>query len=203
MKRCLLLLLALLTVSACAAQDTAEDRAAALQSRYAASDGCKARVEADVASGEEMRQYVLDMEQSDDETRVTVCEPEALAGISAVLHRGAPLTLAYDGTVLDAGNADTPVNAANASDVVLRAIAEGCLTECGTAHCGDTVDALRLCFETEQAGEKLLVAVWFDAADAPLYAEIEFRGEILAYLQFTDFTFRDKIPESSSQKRDV
>ena len=74
-----------------------------------------------------------------------------------------------------------------------RAAAEGCVTERNCERCENT-EALRLCFETEHAGEKLLVTAFFDASDKPLYAEIEQDGRILAYLQFTDFVFCDIIP---------
>ena len=162
-----------------------------LAAKYAALSGCDARVAVTVACDGETRQYTLDIAKDGDETRVTVLEPEALAGVSAVVS-GDALSLAYDGMVLDAGSADERISAVNAADILLRAAASGYVTERNTERYEDT-DALRLCFETEQGGETLRVTAWFDAADRPLYAELERGGAVLAYLEFTDFVFHDII----------
>lgn len=191
MKRSVLLFAALLLLTGCAAGQ-ADTRVETLQQKYAALSGCDARVAVTVACDGETRQYTLDIAKEGDETRVTVLEPETLAGVGAVVS-GDALSLAYDGMVLDAGSADERVSAVNAADILLRAAASGYVTERNTERYEDT-DALRLCFETEQGGETLRVTAWFDAADRPLYAELERGGEVLAYLEFTDFVFHDIIP---------
>ena len=188
---CALLALLTLLLTGCAAGQ-ADTRVETLQQKYAALSGCDARVAVTVACDGETRQYTLDIAKDGDETRVTVLEPEALAGVSAVVS-GDALSLAYDGMVLDAGSADERISAVNAADILLRAAASGYVTERNTERYEDT-DALRLCFETEQGGETLRVTAWFDAADRPLYAELERGGEVLAYLEFTDFVFHDIIP---------
>ena len=188
---CALLALLTLLLTGCAAGQ-ADTRVETLQQKYAALSGCDARVAVTVACDGETRQYTLDIAKEGDETRVTVLEPEPLAGVGAVVS-GDALSLAYDGMVLDAGSADERVSAVNAADILLRAAASGYVTERNTERYEDT-DALRLCFETEQGGETLRVTAWFDAADRPLYAELERGGEVLAYLEFTDFVFHDIIP---------
>lgn len=188
---CALLALLTLLLTGCAAGQ-ADTRVETLQQKYAALSGCDARVAVTVACDGETRQYTLDIAKEGDETRVTVLEPETLAGVGAVVS-GDALSLAYDGMVLDAGSADERVSAVNAADILLRAAASGYVTERNTERYKDT-DALRLCFETEQGGETLRVTAWFDAADRPLYAELERGGEVLAYLEFTDFVFHDIIP---------
>lgn len=187
---CALLALLTLLLTGCAAEQ-ADTRAETLQQKYADLNGCAARAVVAVARDGETRQYTLDIAKDGDETRVTVLEPEALAGVSAVVS-GDALSLSYDGMVLDAGSADERISAVNAADILLRAAASGYVTERNTERYEDT-DALRLCFETEQGGERLYVTAWFDADDAPLYAEIERDGEVLAYLEFTDFVFHDII----------
>ena len=186
-----LLALFTLLLTGCAAEQT-DARAETLQQKYAALSGCDARAAAAVVRDDETRQYTLDIAKDGDETRVTVLEPEALAGVTAVVS-GDALSLEFDGMTLDAGSADERISAVNAADIVLRAAASGYVTERNTERYEDT-DALRLCFETEQGGERLYVTAWFDAEDAPLYAEIERDGEVLAYLEFTDFVFHDIIP---------
>lgn len=192
MKRLFLILTAAVLLTACSSQET-DDRAEELQRRYASLDGCTATVDAAVVTGEETLHYTLETAQTGEETRVTVREPEELSGVSAVV-RGDALSLEFDGMVLDAGSLDPDVSAVNAVSIFLRAAAQGYVVEQGREACGDVKDALRLCFKTEHAGETLLVAAWFDAEDMPLYAEIERDGEILVYLEFTEFAFGDILP---------
>lgn len=192
MKRILgLLITAALLMTACAARQNREDRAEALQSRYAGLTSCTARVEAAAVKETETLHFTLDAVRSGDATRVSVLAPEELAGVAATVRRDGGLTLEFDGMVIDAGSALPGVSALDAFDIVLDAAARGYVTERSMERFGDVGDALRLCFETERSGKKLLVTVYFDDGDRPLYAEIEHGGEILAYLEFTSFSFGD------------
>lgn len=182
----MLLCLAGLLLCGCAAEQT-DARAEKLQQKYAAMDGYAATVELTTAARDESTRYRLDVKSEGGETRVTVLEPEAIAGISAVVS-GDALSLTYDGMALAAGGAATELNAVNGTDAVLRAAAEGFITEQNTERYGDT-DALRLCLETELNGETLYVTAYFDEQDAPLYAEIERDGWVMQYLEFTNFAF--------------
>ena len=187
MKRYAAMLIGLAALlSGCAAEQT-DTRAEDLQRKYAAMDGYAATVELTTAERDESTRYRLDVKREGEETHVTVLEPEAIAGVSAVVS-GDALSLTYDGMALAAGGAATELNAVNGTDAVLRAAAEGFITEQNTERYGDT-DALRLCLETELNGETLYVTAYFDANDAPLYAEIERDGWVMQYLEFTNFTF--------------
>ena len=188
MKRMMLLLLTLALTTGCAARRE-DTRAADLQRKYAGMAGCEARVAVSAAEDGEVRRYTLDLVRDGTETRVTAVEPEELAGVCVVVAEDRRAIVCGD-LLLDAGSVGDGLSAANAADVVLYAAAEGWITEQNDERFGDT-DALRLCFETEQGGEPLSVAAWFDASDAPLYAEIERGGKILLYLEFTEFVFRD------------
>lgn len=189
-KRVVFLVTAALLLTGCAAERD-EARAEALQRRYGEMGGCDARVSVAVSRTDETLRYTMDVAHDAAGTRSTVVLPEELSGISAIVS-GEGLKLSYDGIVLDALSSDPNVSAANAADIVLRAIASGWIAERGSGRFEDA-EALRLCFETERGGETLRVAVWFDDADAPLYAEIESVGEIMAELEFTDFAFRGTI----------
>ena len=187
MKRYAAMLICLAALlSGCAAERT-DTRAEDLQRRYAAMDGYAATVELTTAERDESTRYRLDVKREGEETHVTVLEPEAITGVSAVVS-GDALSLTYDGMAFAAGGAETELNAVNGTDVVLRAAAEGFITEQNAERYGDT-DALRLCLETELNGETLYVTAYFDANDAPLYAEIERDGWVMQYLEFTNFAF--------------
>ncbi len=198
MKRFFALLTAAALLTGCAAKKT-EDRAGKLQGKYAAMQGCEARVEETIVSGGESRRCTVAISRTEGETRVTVLEPEALAGVTASVRADEGMKLEYDGMVLDAGEGCGGVCAANAVSVFLRAAAEGFVVEQSRERCEDRGETLRLCFETEPMGEKLLVAAFFDEQDAPIYAEIEKDGEILAYLQFTDFAFGDILSDTAAE----
>lgn len=199
MKHAALALSAALLFTGCSAQAPG-DHADMLQQRYAEADEFSAQVEIAVARTDETLHYTLDVGHTAAETRLTVVAPEMLAGVGVTVSEE-DWRLSYDGVVLDAGSADPAIGAVNATDIVWRAIADGWITERGTERL-DGVETLRLCFETEQNAKTLCVAVWFDDSDAPLYAEIEEKGEILVELRFTDFAFRDKMEGSSVTKRD-
>ena len=189
-----LTLAAALLLTGCAAQSDAREQA--LQARYAAMGGYAARVEAAVVRERETARYALAVENDGEATRVTVTAPEALAGVRATV-AGDALTLSFDGMTLDAGSLDPDISAVNAVDVALRAAAEGWIAERNAERFEDA-DALRLRFETELDGEPLYVTAWFNELDMPLYAELERGGEVLAYLEFTDFAFYDRIDENKT-----
>ncbi|MBQ9459046.1 MAG: hypothetical protein IJU66_03855 [Oscillospiraceae bacterium] len=195
MKHGILCLSLALALAGCAARETGE-RAESLQARYAAVPACEAAAVVSVERGEERCDYALSYAREEGgAARVTVSEPEALRGISAVIRDDDSLTLEYDGMVLDAGSLSPEICAANAVSIVLRAVGEGCVCERSVEPCADVPDALRLCFETEHAGGALRVAVFFDAQDEPLAAEIRKNNRVLLYLEFTDFRFCDTIGE--------
>lgn len=196
MKRIIGVLACVLLLCGCAAEST-DTRAEDLQAKYAAMAGCEATVDVWSASRDETAHYRLKLEKKDGKSRMTVLEPEELAGISAVVS-GDALSLAYDGAVLSAGAAPG-LSAVNAADVALRAAATGYVTERSRERYDDT-DALRLCCETELNGEILYVTMYFDDVGAPLYAEIEHDGEILQYLEFTDFVFGDIVEPIQNEK---
>lgn len=196
MRRIGLLFAALLLLVGCGKKmEGEEDRAEALQRKYALQEGFATRFRVRVDQGEETASYLLDAEGEEGETRLTLIEPAELAGITATVSSDDDLTLRYDGMVLDAGGAGGQVSAVNALSVLLRAAAEGWITERSIEAYGGQ-PALRLCFRTAAGGRELLVTAFFDDADAPLYAELEQDGEVLAYLEFTNFAFRDTMTQT-------
>lgn len=192
MKRIAPLLAALLLLCSCAARDD-DGRTERIQERYASAAGFTASVETEIERGEERDRYLLDISCEGEETRVTVREPEMLAGISAIVGSDGTLDLDYEGMVLDAGSLAPDVSAVNATSIVLGAVAEGYATERSTESFDEYGEALRLCFETEHEGTRRYVTAYFNDSDEPLYAEIEQDGSIAAYLRFTDFALCDRI----------
>lgn len=184
----------LLPLSACRADERA-DCIAAVREKYASAAGYSASAEVVFCDGTERLAYTLRFDADAEETRVTVLSPDLLAGVTAHLAADT-LTLEYDGLVLDAGGTIDGVSAVNCVPLVLRAVAEGYLTEESEEEIdrgGERVHALRLGFESEHGSGTLRCIVWFDDAGLPLRAEIAENEKITAYMEFTSFDFCDTI----------
>lgn len=188
MKKMTVLLIPVLLLTACGTERT-EERGEQLQNRYHTAQECTAVLSERIVREDETSCYVLELRRTAGKTEITVREPEELAGVRAAVGSDEALTLEYDGIVLDAGSVDPAVSGVTAAPLFFRAVEEGYVLERSVGRWIDTDDALRLCFELELDGSPLLVAAWFDSEDKPLYAELERNGEIVAYLEFTDFEF--------------
>ncbi len=191
MRKGMILLLCLL-LTACG-ETSAEQRAEQVQESLAAMSGYRAEVKADLPRGEETLHYAFAIEHDGEETTVTLIEPQMLEGVSAVLTDGA-LTLTYDGLVLDAGTAGEGVSAVNCAPLLLRAAAEGYVLRASVEAFGEEEDALFLLCESECSGEVLNYHAYFSAEGTPLYGEIEKNQEIIAFMEFTNFSPYDTMP---------
>jgi len=183
----ILLLCFLLT--ACG-ETSAEQRAEQVQESLAALSGYRAEVKADLPREDETLHYAFAIEQDGEKTSVTLTEPQLLEGVGAVLTDDA-LTLTYDGLVLDAGTAGEGVSAVNCAPLLLRAAAEGYVLRAAFEDFGEEEDALFLLCESECSGEVLNYHAYFSAEGVPLYGEIEKNQEIIAFMEFTNFTSCD------------
>lgn len=190
----IIVLLALLT--GCGGEGT-EERTAQVREAYAAHPAYSAAAEVEIAREDETLRYTLRVDAQEEETAVTVLAPELLAGTCAHL-RGDALRLEYDGLILDAGSAAEGLSAVNCIPLTLRAVAEGYLLAQSVETLDDVEGALRLSVESEAGGGTLCYAVWFDADGAPLYAEIQEKEEIAAFIRFTNFAFCDILPSEEN-----
>ena len=196
----LLSALLLLSLTACRTKETVS-RAETVQARYAALTGYTAAAEVEIAGEEENMRYTLRFDADETDTKITVLAPELLAGVTAHLAADT-LKLEYDGLVLDAGETPGGVSAVTCVPLALRAAGEGWLLEHSEeeiAYGGETVRALRLCFESEANGETIRCTLWFDADDAPLRAEIAQKDKITAFMEFTSFAFCDTMAADESE----
>lgn len=197
MKRIAAALLLCTLLFGCAAQEPALSREEALCAHYIAAQNCTATVRAAVVTQQETLTCTLAVERQGEELAVTVLEPEEIAGVRACVHGDDVLSLEYDGMVFDALSLSPDVSAVNCAALFLRAVTEGAVVERGTESFAEEDRALRLCFALEHAGKTLHVAAYFDEADVPMYAEIEDDGKILAYLEFTSFSFNDILQQTA------
>lgn len=190
-----LLLLLLLFLTACGAT-SAEERAAKVQESLGAMTAYRTEVKADIPRETETLHYAFSIEHDGEETAVTLIEPQLLAGVTATLTDGA-LQLSYDGVVLDAGTAGKNVSGVNCAPLFLRAMAEGYVLRSSLEDFGGE-EALFILCESECSGEVLNYHGYFSADGVPLYGEIEKNQEIIAFMEFTNFTTYDTIPSNDN-----
>lgn len=168
-----LLLVPLLAGCAPAGMDPAEALALDIRGQYLQADRGQTRAAVTADYGRRVCEFVLDVEWTPEETRVTVLQPETVAGITATVQAGES-TLEYDGLSLDTGPLDkdglAPVSAV---PVLLTAAAEGFITQCRMEPEGSL---LRVdCGDPEGApGTGRQTTLWFDKESGSLR-----RGEIL------------------------
>lgn len=148
-----------------------------------------ADMEAEVISRTETddRRFVLTCRYDrEGQSITTVTEPEALKGLTAVLVNG-ELSLKSNGQLLPAGDA-TDICPANCLPYLLRALAEGYLTEEGRETLEDTA-CLRMTLDTTgSSGSRILCAVWLDESSLiPRYAEFSQNGAVVLTVRMISF----------------
>ena len=189
------LLFSLFLLTACAGE-TAQERAAALQESLVAMEGWSAEVKVDLPREEETLHYAFSIESEGDEATLTLTEPETLAGVTAHLADGA-LKLSYGTLVLDAGTAAEGVSGVNCAPLMLRALAEGYVLRASVESFGGEEEALALVCESECSGEVLNYRAFVSSQGIPLYGEIEKNQEIIAFMEFTNFTPYDTMASNT------
>lgn len=150
---------------------------------------CAADMEAEVISRTETddRRFVLTCRYDrSGQSVTTVTEPAELKGLTAVLVDG-ELSLKSNGQLLPAGEA-TDICPANCLPYLLRALADGYLTERNTETLEDT-PCLRMTLETTgQSGSAVRCAVWLDESSLiPRYAEFSQNGKVVLTARMISF----------------
>ena len=191
-KGCLLMILPLLLLSACAGGRVSEAETLTNRARtaYLELTACSGSASITADYGLRVYNYALDFSyEREGETVLTVTAPELLAGITARLAQGETV-LEYDGAGLSLGLLDqsglTPVSAVTG---IMAQIEKGYMAKCAWA--GENDGLLQITFqdpETEPgAGTQFLLT--FDRAGyALLSAEVSVAGTTVLTAQTHDFT---------------
>lgn len=186
MRRIAAALALLLILSGCGGTDT---EAETLLERFAAMESCamEARVKCEYEG--ELRAYTLRCDYAaQGESRVTVLEPEALAGLSAVFD-GEGCTLRYEELVLDAGTlGESALSPAEALPRLMEALRTGWLLEQSREE-GAEGALTRLTLETEENGVKHDWTVWLREDGTPAAAETTVKEKLIFRMEFTSFSF--------------
>jgi len=180
-----MLLILLFSLSACS-QESAKTLEK-IETYYQSLEAFTARVNAQVELADRVQNYVLDWEFSHGAYRITIVEPEVLAGISISGAENEGITLEYDSLTL-AVDADGSVISPLESLTLALEDWRGCVAqEYGYTLCQDK-NALAVTYSRQHNGYQLSQQVWFDPEScAPQAVEIYADGALVTEFEFLLF----------------
>ncbi len=186
-------MIALLLLPACSGGpgvSEAEKLSLVIRGEYLETTAWTADVAVIADYGQRVYQYQLAAAATEDETVLTLSQPETVAGITARL-TGKDSLLEYDGMSVETGPLDetglTPVSAVPA---LLEAARSGYVTACALEE-GEGASLLRMdCRDPEgQPGTGVETTLWFDAGTHALVrGEISLDGFRAVLCEFSGFT---------------
>lgn len=166
----------------------ADEAAVRLRGEYLKCVECSGTVQLTADYGQRIYRYELEFTQGEEETVLTLIQPENVAGITARLSKTSGAVLEYDDVVLETGalNEDglTPVGAVPA---LLTALREGYLDTC-VLEDWETGRVLRMLIRDpeRQPGEGLELLVWLEESSGRLLrAEFSQDGACVIQCEFS------------------
>lgn len=185
-------MITLLLLPACsggAGVSKAEELSLTIRGEYLEATAWTADVAVTADYGQRVYQYRLAAVASEEETVLTLSEPETVAGITARLV-GKDSLLEYDGMSVETGPLDenglTPVSAIPA---LMDAVKSGYITDCALEE-GESGSLLRMdCGDPEgEPGTGVEMALWFDTdTHALVRGEISLDGFRAVLCEFSNF----------------
>ena len=183
MKRIILALVALLTLTGCVGNNGELERAMQLRAKLLASSGCSfdAMVTADY--GETLYTFSVTCEaDGQGNVNFTVKEPETISGITGTVSaEGGKLT--FDDTALSFPLlADGQVTPVTAGWLLVRTLRGGYVKSCGMDG-----TRIRLAVDDSYQADALHLDIWLGEGDLPDYAEIVYDDRRILSLEVTNF----------------
>jgi len=188
-----------LLLTACGGEEGSKADELALTTRgaYLAAKGCSGAAVVTADYGQRIYRYRLDFQAEEEQTLLTLTEPETVAGITARLSAQEGSRLEYEGIMLETGPLDdsglTPVSSVPA---ILKTVREGYLDLCEleTLEAGGQILRLSSRDPVREPGDGIETTVWLDPDSyALLRGEICRDGACVIQCEFSDFEFIDTI----------
>lgn len=178
-------MLLLLLLCACGAEKTSAQTPVQFRTSLRASQGCSYEAQITGDYGDYVRQFTLSCINQEDETSLTVKQPEYAAGITATVS-GSGATVCYDDTVLAVEDFEQQSISPMASPWILQqAWEEGYIST--TAMDGEQEQVTYL---LGYGSDQLTVTTNF-ARQVPTSATISHEGRGLVTCQITDFSLNN------------
>ena len=184
MKRIVGLLLVLVLLCGCSADDAQMERALDLRGKVQRSG---VSYDVDIVADYGDKTYTFSMEcQSDTAGNMTfkVTKPETIAGITGTVAKESG-KLTFDGKLLAFDVlADGLISPVSGPWVMLETLRSGYLTSCTQEK-----DGLRVTIDDSYAQKALHLDFWLDSNDMPKYCEIYWNGRRLLSMTVNSFAF--------------
>ena len=183
LRKCVLFLMVFLMVfSGCGKGKEPTQQALDFRTGLLGTEGCSftAKIRADY--GEKLYDFTLEAVCSQEETRLTVCEPKEIAGISAVVTKNGA-KLEFDGAELDFGKL--------ANGYISPVSVPWLLAQCWMGEyismAGSDGDLYRVTYLRGYEDEEVTVDTWFAENGVPVYGEVFYDGVRCITVEIEDF----------------
>lgn len=187
---CVLMILTLLcSCGAAGGTDSAQDKALAIRTAYLSAQGCTARLDVTADYGQRVYTYTVDVSVTEEETVITVVEPQEVAGVTARLRSGQSM-LEYDGLVLETGPlSDTGLTPLGAVPAMLDSARTGFMDSSTMEPLGEQQTLRVLCRDpAREIGSGQETTLWFDPeTKALLQGELMLDGRRVILCKFSQF----------------
>lgn len=188
---CVLMISLLLSgCQAAGGANSPQEQALIIRGEYLESAGCTAKLDVTADYGQRVYTYTVDVSVAEEETVLTVADPQELAGVIARVN-GTDSWLEYDGAVLETGPLDgdglTPLSAVPA---LLESARSGFIDSCNLETLGNRAALRVLCRDPElPAGQGRETTLWFDVQTHALArGEIAVEGRQVILCEFLQFS---------------
>ena len=184
MKRVVCVFLMLLTLSGCSGETQEMNRCLSLRERLLV-NGCSFAANLTSDFGDKVFSFSMQCTVNDQGTlRFTVIAPEEISGIGGTIHAGKG-ELEYEDTILAFPMlAEGELAPVSAPWLLVSSLRGGYLTSCGMDE-----DILRITVHDSYEEDSLLLDVWVNEDDCPIYAEIFWHGRRVVSMEIKDFHF--------------
>ena len=186
----------LLTLSGCARQDTAMQRALDLRTALTAAGGCVFAAQAEGNYGEEIFRFSMDCAyEAGGGVTIRLTEPQTLAGIGAEVSADGARVAYEDTEVGFAELAGGRVSPMRLPYLLAESWYRGYIPACGWED-----GVLRATYLLGYDEDEITVDTWLDASGMPVRAAVSYQGQTLLKAELHHFSLERGNQNENSQK---
>ena len=184
MKKAIAVILAMLLLSGCTAQEENLERIMGLRADLLGATRCSFDADITADYGDELHTFSMTCEGNNQgDISFTVTAPESIAGVTGKFE-GQKGMLTFDGFALEFPRlTDDQITPVSGPWILLRTLLGGYLTACGEEE-----DLLHVTIHDSFEEDSLTLDVWLDGEDAPVRGEILHGGRRIVTMDVKNFT---------------
>ena len=168
----------------CAREESVLEPAIEFRADLLQAGGCSFRAKIEADFGDRVEIFTVDCDYDADGTaRLTLVEPETLAGITATVTEGGG-KITYDGMAVEFGLLAN----GNVIPAAAPALTALCWSGEYIAAAGTQDDAYRVTYEKDYGEKRLQIDTYFKN-DLPFFAEVCYNNQRILKLEISDYSF--------------